>query len=143
MKLPRRNFLHLTASAAASPGRPAHRFRAGLSVAAGGTSGGHTCSESIPGGDLVYKTTEDASLPASEPEPFYEPQAFNELQADTLAHLINELRDEWRKDHAVRSPSCAGKSRRCSRCSVNHTVSNLKNADVIDLPDWRWRRDVA
>jgi hypothetical protein len=109
----------------------------------GGTSGGHTCSESIPGGDLVYKTTEDASLPASEPEPFYEPQAFNELQADTLAHLINELRDEWRKDHAVRSPSCAGKSRRCSLCSVNHTVSNLKNADVIDLPDWRWRRDVA
>jgi len=35
MKLPRRNFLHLTASADASPGRPAHRFRAGLSVAAG------------------------------------------------------------------------------------------------------------
>jgi len=97
-----------------------------------------------PGGDLVYKTTEDASLPASEPEPepFYEPQAFNELQADTLAHLINELRDEWRKDHAVEIAELRGQVSALltllGQKMGNVPIDTKTEAEVVELlPNWR------
>jgi len=39
---------------------------------------------------LTPRTTEDATLPVSEPEP----EGFNALQIDALAHLVNEVRAE-------------------------------------------------
>ena len=45
--------------------------------------------------ELVYKTTE---LPRPEPTPEPEPEPFTEYQSDVLAHVIVELRKEWREE---------------------------------------------
>jgi len=45
-----------------------------------------------PGETLVFKVMEDAGPPAPEPGPF------TEYQSDVLAHVIVELRKEWREE---------------------------------------------
>src|SRR5262249_54524267 len=93
---------------------------------------------------VVSELMRIASLPASEPEPepFYEPQAFNELQADTLAHLINELRDEWRKDHAVEIAELRGQVSALltllGQKMGNVPIDTKTEAEVVELlPNWR------
>jgi len=47
-----------------------------------------------PGEELVFKVMEDARPPVPEPEP----GPFTEYQSDVLAHVIIELRKEWREE---------------------------------------------
>jgi hypothetical protein len=47
-----------------------------------------------PGEELVFKVMEDARPPVPEPEP----EPFTEYQSDTIAHVIVELRKEWREE---------------------------------------------
>jgi hypothetical protein len=49
---------------------------------------------SDPGEGLVFKVMEDARPPVPEPEP----GPFTEYQSDVLAHVIVELRKEWREE---------------------------------------------
>src|SRR5262245_3533449 len=75
---------------------------------------------------LLVSTIEDATLPAAQPDagPLSEHDAlrrelieiapFNEAQIDTLAHLINQLRDEWQRDHAVEIAELRGPESRAA-----------------------------
>jgi hypothetical protein len=47
-----------------------------------------------PDEELVFKVMEDARPPAPEPEP----ELFTEYQSDVLAHVIVELRKQWREE---------------------------------------------
>src|SRR5262249_24874175 len=49
---------------------------------------------SDPGEELVFKVMEDARPPAPEPEA----EPFTEYQSDVLAHVIVELRKQWREE---------------------------------------------
>src|SRR5262245_50602724 len=46
------------------------------------------------GEELVFKVMEDARPPVPEPEP----EPFNEYQSGVLAHVIVELRKQWREE---------------------------------------------
>jgi hypothetical protein len=104
------------------------------------------------GGDagLVLKTTDNALLPAPQPEPSYEatstaPNFFDDIErneefADTMAYLINELRKEWQRDHAVEIAELRGQVSALLTI-VGQKASNVpdenidaKSADKIDLP---------
>src|SRR5262245_17523982 len=47
-----------------------------------------------PGEELVFKVMEDARPPVPEPEP----APFTEAQGDAIAHVIVELRKQWREE---------------------------------------------
>ena len=47
-----------------------------------------------PGEELAFKVMKDARPPVPEPEP----EPFTEYQSDVLAHVIVELRKEWREE---------------------------------------------
>jgi hypothetical protein len=100
------------------------------------------------GNDLIFKDNEDALVTAAAPalDGFIDDgPPFDEAQSETLAHLINELRAEWHRDHAVEIAELRGQvSALLTLLGKSNNLLYSKTADVIDLPDWRRkRRDVA
>jgi hypothetical protein len=96
---------------------------------------------------IIYRTVDNNAMAAApqpedaainghddeEPEAFE--RAFNELQMDTLAYVINELREEWRRDHAVEIAKLAAKLDVVLQLlGKSFTVRDLRATDVIDLP---------
>jgi len=88
--------------------------------------------------ELVYNTTE---LPRPEPTPEPEPEPFTEYQSDVLAHVIVELRKEWREK---RDEAIAPLKAEIADLKAKLDVAELKGkvdallqgakADVINLP---------
>ena len=76
-----------------------------------------------------------------------EPWDFTEAQMDTLAVVLNELRKEWQRDHAVEIAELRGEVRALLAIVGKNTggSSPPKDADVIDLPAGfiRRRNDAA
>jgi hypothetical protein len=95
---------------------------------------------------LIFKTRDNAILPAPQPEPeaFYEEEGFNEYQSDVLAHLINELREEWRRDHAIEIAELRGKVDALLTMlgQKSFEADAPKSGEVVELPNWR-KRHVA
>ena len=111
---------------------------------------------------LIFRTTENASLPALPPEPepfdeatstapdFFDDAERNEEFADTMACLINELRKEWQRDHAIQIAELRGHISALltivgQKASNVPDENNAKSADIIDLPAGfiRRRNDAA
>jgi hypothetical protein len=71
---------------------------------------------------------------------------FTEAQSDVLAHVIAELRKQWREERdAAITPLKAEIADLKGKFDVALTLLGQKEfntADVIDLPDWR-KRDAA
>jgi hypothetical protein len=111
---------------------------------------------------LVLKTTDNALLPAPQPEPapfdeatstapnFFDDVERNEEFADTMAVLLNELRKEWQRDHAVEIAELRGQISALltivgQKASNVPDGNNAKSADIVDLPAGfiRRRNDAA
>jgi hypothetical protein len=95
--------------------------------------------------ELVFKVIEDATPPAPQPDA----APFDKAQVDILALVINELRDEWRRDHAAEIADLKGKLDAVAELKGKLDAvltllgqKEFKSAEVIDLPDWR-KRDAA
>jgi hypothetical protein len=57
-----------------------------------------------------------------------------------LARTLNELRDEWRRDHAVEIAELRGQiSALLTLLGKSFNVPDVKSADVVELPNWRER----
>jgi len=106
---------------------------------------------------LVLKTTDNALLPAPQPEPepfdegtstapnFFDDAERNEEFADTMACLINELRKEWQRDHAIQIAELRGHISALltivgQKASNVPDENNAKSADIVDLPAGFTRR---
>jgi hypothetical protein len=89
---------------------------------------------------VIYKDYDNTALAAAaEPEPeafdaeastapnFFDDVERNEEFADTIAIVIAELRREWKRDIE----------------RLERRILRVAKSGVIDLPDWRSRRDVA
>jgi hypothetical protein len=111
---------------------------------------------------LAYRTIEDATPPAPQPEP----EVFNADQIDELAHLVNAVRAEVRREFeqdlerveqrilqtVLRLIMPAEVAERQVH-ALNDRVARLEGrierqlspatADVVDLPNWRKRSDAA
>jgi hypothetical protein len=91
------------------------------------------------GAGLLYRTTDNALLPAAQPEPgpfdeeastaanFFDDVERNEAFADTMAYLIAELRREWKRDIK----------------RLERQIKRAAESEVVELPNWRSRRNVA
>jgi hypothetical protein len=95
-----------------------------------------------PGEELAFKVMKDARPPVPEPEP----EPFTEYQSDVLAHVIVELRKEWREegDEAIAplKAEIADLNGKLDAVLTFLGQKEFKSADVIDLPGWR-KRDAA
>jgi hypothetical protein len=111
--------------------------------------------------EVLYRVCDNNALA---PATYQEPEPFNEEQVDTLAHLINLLRAEWRRDIArlarrLRRVDSGKHLDKAEIAELRGQVSKLltvlgssdqirrlermeaesKPPEVIDLPDWRSR----
>jgi hypothetical protein len=64
---------------------------------------------------------------------------------ETLAYVINELRKEWQRDHAVEIAKLAAKLDVVLQLikSGNTTTVVKTETDVVELPNWRRRGSAA
>jgi hypothetical protein len=106
-----------------------------------------------PKGGLVFKDNENALVSRPALEEFdenYESSSFTELQRDTLAYVISDLRKQWRdeSDQAL-APIQQELAFLRGQLDVMLRMGGIspakprdKSADIVDLPNWR-RRHVA
>jgi len=107
-------------------------------------AGSSPMQESEPVLDLVFKTIEDATPPAPQPEP--QPSSDEPTLGDAVLEFCGAVDRRFeRLEHA--HVELRGKVDALltllGKKDVRSADTSSDSADVIDLPDWRSRRDVA